>query len=102
VNAELISRMKRSAFLVNTSRGQLINEEDLAIALKAHRIAGAALDVLSQEPPAANHPLIGLENCIITPHNAWLSVEARQRILAITIDNIAKALEGKPKNVVNA
>jgi glycerate dehydrogenase len=101
VNANLLSLMKPSSFLVNTSRGQLINEHDLAAALRTHKIAGAALDVLSQEPPPTGHPLIGLQNCIITPHNAWLSVEARQRILAITVDNIAKALSGRPQNIVN-
>jgi glycerate dehydrogenase len=101
VNQELISLMKPSAFLINTSRGQLIHEQDLAVALKSREIAGAALDVLSSEPPQPDHPLIGLPNCIITPHNAWLSVEARERIMQATFNNVKLALEGKPQNVVN-
>jgi glycerate dehydrogenase len=101
VNAALLSGMKPSACLINTARGQLIREPDLADALRNKRIAGAALDVLSTEPPPADHPLIGLGNCIITPHNAWLSLEARQRILKTTIDNVSRALHGQPANVVN-
>ncbi len=101
VNADLINRMKPSAFLINTSRGQLIREAHLADALKSRRIAGAALDVLSVEPPPADHPLIGLPNCIITPHNAWLSFEARKRIMDITFLNVKNAIEGRPQNVVN-
>lgn len=101
VNASLLSRMKRTAFLINTSRGLLINETDLANTLKENKISGAALDVLSKEPPLANHPLIGLPNCIITPHNAWLSKEARNRIMETTVKNIAMALQGKPQHVVN-
>jgi glycerate dehydrogenase len=101
VNEELLSLMKPSAFLINTSRGQLINEEDLSHFLKQNQIAGAALDVLSQEPPAPGHPLVGLSNCIITPHNAWLSFEARQRMLAITLANIESFLRDTPQNLVS-
>jgi glycerate dehydrogenase len=101
VNRALIAHMKPTAFLINTSRGQLIQEHDLADALRSGRIAGAALDVLSTEPPPSAHPLIGLENCIVTPHNAWLSIEARQRIMQTTFMNVKLALEGKPQNVVN-
>jgi glycerate dehydrogenase len=101
VNADLIGKMKSSAFLINTSRGQLINEEHLADALRSRRLGGAALDVLSVEPPPLDHPLIGLSNCIITPHNAWLSFEARKRIMDITFLNIKNAIEGQPQNVVN-
>lgn len=101
INTNLLSRMKPSGYLINTSRGALINEQDLADVLKANRIGGAALDVLSVEPPPANHPLIGLSNCIITPHNAWLSREARERILQVTIQNVTQALKGSPQNVVN-
>lgn len=101
VNAALISQMKPSAFIVNTARGALIQEEDLAIALKENKIAGAALDVLSAEPPPAGHPLIGLPNCIITPHIAWATKEARQRLLAESVENIKAFLKGKPRNVVN-
>lgn len=101
VNASLLSIMKRTAYLINTSRGLLINETDLADALIQNKIAGAALDVLSKEPPSVNHPLIGLSNCIVTPHNAWLSKEARSRIMAMTFDNIVRALAGNPQHVVN-
>jgi glycerate dehydrogenase len=101
VNQELLSLMKPTAFLINTSRGQLIDEEALASALKAKSIAGAALDVLSKEPPSKGHPLIGLKNCIITPHTAWLSKEARSRILETSFDNVGKALGGVPQNVVS-
>jgi glycerate dehydrogenase len=101
VNARLLSSMKRSAFLVNTSRGQLIDEAALSVALKQNIIAGAALDVLSKEPPPADHPLIGLPNCILTPHTAWLSREARSRILQTTFENIKSALAGHPQNVVS-
>lgn len=101
VNRELLTLMKPTAFLINTSRGQLIDEEALASALKAKSLAGATLDVLSKEPPPKDHPLIGLKNCIITPHTAWLSKEARSRILETSIENIKKALAGAPQNVVS-
>ncbi len=101
VNKEILELMKPSSFLINTARGTLINEKDLAQALQQNRIAGAALDVLSTEPPAKLNPLIGLPNCIITPHNAWMSVEARRRILQTTIENIQAFEIGKPQNVVN-
>ncbi|MCW3090056.1 MAG: D-2-hydroxyacid dehydrogenase [Ferruginibacter sp.] len=101
INKELLELMKPTAFLINTSRGQLIAEKELADALQNKKLAGAALDVLSQEPPLAEHPLIGLPNCIITPHNAWISFEARSRILQTTFENVKAALGGHPKNVVN-
>jgi glycerate dehydrogenase len=101
VNGDLLLQMKRTSYLINTARGQLINEMDLASALSSGKIAGAALDVLSKEPRQAGHPLIGLRNCIITPHNAWLSYEARKRIMDITFENIAQYLKGKPQNIVN-
>lgn len=101
INRKLFSQMKPTAFLINTSRGQLINEEDLADALKSRKFAGAALDVLSSEPPPSNHPLIGLPGCIITPHNAWLSFEARQRLMKVTFENVSAILKGTPRNVVN-
>jgi len=100
VNKEILELMKPSSFLINTARGALINEKDLAQALQQNRIAGAALDVLSTEPPAKSNPLIGLPNCIITPHNAWMSVEARRRILETTIENIQAFIKEKPQNVV--
>ena len=101
VNARLLSSMKRSAFLVNTARGALVNERDLAEALHAGRIAGAALDVLSREPHTPDNPLITAPNCIITPHIAWATLEARQRLMAATAANIRGFLAGAPVNVVN-
>jgi glycerate dehydrogenase len=80
VNMALPEQMKSNAFIINTARGGLIHEPDLADALKSGRIAGAALDVLSTEPAAENNPLLKAKHCIITPHNAWMSKEARQRI----------------------
>jgi glycerate dehydrogenase len=94
--------MKPSALLINTSRGQLINEPDLAQALKQNLLSAAALDVLSVEPPPPDHPLIGLPNCIITPHNAWSSFEARSRIMEVTYKNIRGFLDGNPQNLVLA
>ena len=101
VNKEMLQLMKPSAFLINTARGQLINEQDIADALNNNQIAGAALDVLSTEPPDENNPLLSAKNCIITPHNAWMSKEARQRILNITTKNIEAFLKGSSINVVN-
>ena len=101
VNAALLRRMKRTAFLINTSRGALIHETELAEALRSGILAGAALDVLSVEPPPADHPLTGLSNCIVTPHIAWISFEARQRIMQTTVDNMAAALAGRPIHLVN-
>ena len=101
VNHEYLSKMKSSAVLINTSRGQLINETDLAKALKEKVLAGAALDVLSVEPPPPDHPLIGVSNCIITPHIAWSTFEARSRIMDVTFENIRRFLEGNPQNVVS-
>jgi glycerate dehydrogenase len=101
INALLLSTMKPTAFLINTSRGQLINEQDLANALNQNVIAGAALDVLSKEPPLSTNPLLDAKNCIITPHNAWISKEARSRLLDTTVKNIKAFLDGKPQNVVS-
>jgi glycerate dehydrogenase len=101
VNAKLIGLMKPSACIINTARGPLINEQDLANALNAGQIAGAALDVLSAEPPSAQNPLLTAKNCIITPHNAWISKEARQRVMDITIGNVSAFLNGAPVNTVS-
>jgi glycerate dehydrogenase len=101
VNKALLSLMKPSAFLINTARGPLIQEQDLADALNNGTIAGAALDVLSIEPPQETNPLLKARNCIITPHIAWISLEARQRIMAVTAQNIANFLKGNAINVVN-
>lgn len=100
VNKALLVKMKPSAFLINTSRGPLIQEQDLADALNEQKIAGAGLDVLSVEPPPTSNPLLSAKNCIITPHNAWMSKEARQRVLDVTANNIKAFLSGKPVNVV--
>jgi len=102
INKELLDLMKPSAYLINTSRGQLITEKDLVVALQKGILAGAALDVLSTEPPLAGNPLIGLPNCIITPHNAWISFEARSRMMQVTLENVTAVLNGKSMNVVNA
>ena len=101
IKKSLLSKAKPGAFLINTSRGQLINETDLAHALRDGVLAGAGLDVLSIEPPPADHPLIGVSNCIITPHMAWISKEARTRIMQTTLENVRQALAGKPQHVVN-
>jgi glycerate dehydrogenase len=101
INKENLSKMKSSAFLINTSRGPLIVEEDLAYALNNNIIAGAALDVLSAEPPAINNPLFTSQNCIITPHIAWATKEARQRLLNIAVENIKAFIKGEVVNVVN-
>ena len=93
--------MKPSGYIINTSRGQLINERDLADALNTNLIAGAALDVLSKEPPQDDNPLLKAGNCVITPHNAWSTKEARQRIIDTTADNIRAFLKDHPQHVVN-
>src|SRR5207249_6166702 len=101
INAETLCRMKRSAFLLNTSRGPLIDEAALAEALNSGRIAGAGLDVLSVEPPPTDHLLYHAKNCFITPHIAWATRAARSRLLEASIANIEAFLRGKPTNVVN-
>lgn len=101
VNAETLSLMKPSAILINTARGGLVDEKALADALRTHRIAAAGLDVLEKEPPAADCPLIGLDNCIVTPHIAWQSTGARRRLLSISVDNLAAFVSGNPQNVVS-
>ena len=101
INTTRLGQMKSSAFLLNTGRGPLINEQDLANALQNGTIAGAGLDVLSTEPPAADNPLLSAPNCIITPHIAWASFEARKRLLQMVADNIAAFINGNPANVVS-
>lgn len=101
VNAERLCWMKPGAFLINTSRGPLVDEPALAEALNSGRIAGAALDVLSVEPPAPDHPLFAAKNCLITPHIAWASRSARARLLKTVAENLRAFLAGKPQNVVN-
>jgi len=100
IRRETIARMKPGALLVNTARGKLIDEADLAAALNEGRIAGAALDVLSTEPPAPDNPLLSARRCVVTPHIAWASFEARSRLLNAAIGNIVRFLSGDPVNVV--
>jgi glycerate dehydrogenase len=101
INSSTLKRMKPSAFLLNTSRGPLIVEKDLADALNSDVIAGAGIDVLSVEPPPAGNPLIKAKNCLITPHIAWATIEARARLMNGVVENVAAFLLGKPMNVVN-
>lgn len=101
VNADRLALMKPTAFLINTSRGGLIDEAALAEALNNEQIAGAGLDVLSVEPPPAEHPLLSARNCYITPHQAWATKAARQRLIQTAADNIRAFLAGNPQNVVN-
>lgn len=100
VNASRLAQMKPSAYLINTSRGPLVQEADLAHALQTGRIAGAGLDVLCDEPPAPDNPLLTAPNCVITPHIAWATRAARQRLIASSAANIAAFLAGAPRNVV--
>lgn len=101
INAGFLARMKPSAFLINTARGALINEHDLAAALASGTIAGSALDVLSSEPPPPDHPLLRAPNCLITPHIAWMGLPSRKRLVETTADNIKAFLAGAPIHVVN-
>jgi glycerate dehydrogenase len=101
VDRRLLGTMKRSAFLVNTARGALVNEADLASALNEGTIAGAALDVVSREPITPDNPLLTARNCQITPHLAWASLAARRRLMATVAGNIRAFLAGSPVNVVN-
>ena len=101
VNAERLRMMKPSAFLINTGRGPLVDERALAAALNAGQIAGAGLDVLSAEPPPADNPLLTARNCCITPHIAWATRAARQRLLDTAVENVRAFLAGSPRNVVN-
>ena len=100
VNINLISKMKKTAFLINTSRGGVIVEKDLAYALNNDIIAGAGLDVLSKEPPSADNPLLTAKNCYITPHFAGNTLEARTRLMHKVYENIKAFLDGKPINVL--
>ncbi len=101
VNAERLALMKPTAWLINTSRGPLVDEQALAEALNADRLAGAGLDVLAVEPPEADNPLLTAKNCYITPHVAWATRAARRRLLKTVVENILAFIDGKPQNVVN-
>ena len=102
IHTDRLKRMKRTAYLLNTARGPLLVEADLAQALNEGWIAGAGLDVLSVEPPTADNPLLTAKNCLITPHIAWATVEARTRLLNETILNIKAFLTGSPRNVISS
>ncbi len=101
INAANLARMKPTAFLLNTSRGPIVVEEDLAEALNTNRIAGAGIDVLSTEPPPPGNPLFGAKNCLITPHISWATREARTRLMKGSLANLAAWRSGTPTNVVN-
>ncbi|MHC4122998.1 MAG: D-2-hydroxyacid dehydrogenase [Planctomycetota bacterium] len=101
INKETLSKMKKSALLINTGRGGLVDEQALAEALNSGKIAGAATDVLSTEPPASDNPLLTAKNIIITPHCAWSTVQARQKLIDETVASIKAFIEGKPINVIS-
>jgi glycerate dehydrogenase len=101
INKESLRTMKKSSFLLNTSRGPIMVDEDLADALNKDVIAGAGIDVLSVEPPSKDNPLFSAKNCIITPHIAWATKEARIRLMNTTVSNLSAFINGSPVNVVN-
>ncbi|MGD9824543.1 D-2-hydroxyacid dehydrogenase [Desulfobacter sp.] len=101
INKDSLAQMKKTAYLINTSRGPLVVENDLADFLNEGRIAGAAMDVLGVEPPAKHCPLLTAKNCYITPHIAWATLAARERLMSIAAENIKSHLAGKPQNVVS-
>ncbi|MCI9273679.1 MAG: D-2-hydroxyacid dehydrogenase [Clostridiales bacterium] len=101
INRDTLAMMKPNALLINTSRGPVIQEEALAHALNQGIIAGAALDVLSKEPPSKDNPLLTAKNCVITPHIAWAAKDSRKRLIETVADNVEAFLRGRPQNVVN-
>lgn len=101
INASSIARMKRGALLVNTGRGQLVNERDVAEALHSGQLGGYGADVMCQEPPAADNPLFSAPNAYITPHVAWATLEARRRLMDIAVGNVRAFIGGTPANVVS-
>ena len=101
INAARLARMKPTAYLVNTARGGLVNDADLAQSLNEDRLAGAGLDVLSVEPPLRDNPLLTAKNCLVTPHIAWATRAARARLIRTTVNNVRAFLDAQPINVVN-
>lgn len=102
IDRAAIAMMKPGAFLINTSRGPVLNEADVAEALRSGKLGGAGLDVLSTEPPKPDNPLLRAPNCVITPHIAWATKEARSRLVEIAIENVAAFMRGEARNVVNS
>jgi glycerate dehydrogenase len=100
INSQTLQMMKPSAILINTGRGPLVNDLDAANALNAHRLRAYCADVLSEEPPKANHPLLPCENAFITPHIAWATKEARIRLIDVASENVKAFMDGKPTNVI--
>ena len=101
INRESIAKMKNGVYLINNSRGALVDEEALVEALRSGKIAAAGLDALAEEPPQADHPLLQLSNCVVTPHISWAALECRQRLVRSAIENLRAFLSGAPVNVVN-
>jgi glycerate dehydrogenase len=101
INCETLQKMKSSAILINTGRGPLVNDQDVADALHANLLRAFCADVLTEEPPKAGNPLLKCENAYITPHIAWASCEARTRLVGVAIDNVRAFIEGNPQNVVS-
>jgi glycerate dehydrogenase len=101
VNADRLASMKQTAFLLNTSRGPLLDEQAVANALNSGKLAGAGLDVLSVEPPKADNPLLSARNCLVTPHIAWATRAARARLMNIAVENVREFVAGRARNVVN-
>jgi len=100
INAAALQKMKSTALLINTARGPIVNQADLAEALNKGVIAGAGLDVIDVEPMTVDHPLLDAKNCIITPHIAWAALETRKRLLSVVLSNLKAFLDGAPENVV--
>lgn len=101
INSETIAQMKQEAIIINTSRGQIINERDVADALHSGKLGGYGTDVLSIEPPTSDNPLLKAPNTLITPHIAWATLKARQNIMKITADNVRAFIANSPQNIVN-
>ena len=101
INGANLNKMKSGAILLNTARGGLIDEHALNEALLSRKIRAAGLDVLAQEPPSTDNPLVKNEYCLVTPHIAWASIESRKRLMKIVTDNLRNYLMGEPTNVIN-